>query len=151
MVCVIGGLSVAGCQMGMGLGKITPDAELARQILTQSCEIGEWHSGGGPSTNSVLYIRHGKVNKRSDLILFHFTTSIKPERVYIHSLKNLKEGWIEADASFEGNRENLYFNKQSGEFTCSTDEWRAVHAVPESRTFEVSPLIMSAPPQTTHD
>lgn len=152
VTCVVGGLSVAGCQLGVGKGQMTPDAELARQILAQSCQIGEWHSGGGRSNNSVLYVTHGKINKRSDSLMFHFTIPIRADRVYVHSIKALDEdggGWLEADASYEGHRENLYFNKSSGAFTCSTDEWRAVHAVPQSRHFEVSPLIVSETPKTT--
>lgn len=149
VACTVVGLSVTGCQLGMGQGLMTSDAELARQILAQSCQIGEWHSGGGPSNNYVQYIRHGKISKLSDARIFNFTISIRAERVYVHRLDDLDGGWVKVDASYNGNRDNLYFNKNSGAFTCSTDEWRAVHAVPQNRHFEISPLIVSATPKTT--
>ena len=147
VICAIG---LSACALPQSIQ--TDDAALARQVIAEHCEIAEWHtsdqsSNGRNAGTEVVYIRLGKVSKRSNFMQFLYTHKIKIDRIFVHNMKALPGGWLVADASYEGQRENLYFNRTSGEFTCSTDEWRAVRADSGESRFEVSPLIISATPK----
>lgn len=149
--CAICTTALSGCALPHDLK--TDDAVLVRQVVAEHCEIGELHtsdrsSSGRNAGTEVRYIRQGKISKRVNVTPFHYTSTIKIDRIFVHSIKDLSGGWSVADSSYEGQRENLYFNRTSGEFTCSTDEWRTVNADRDD-TFEVSPLITSTAPKAT--
>jgi len=149
--CAVCAIGLAGCALPQDLK--TDDAALVRQVVAEHCEIGELHTSDRSSTGrnagtEVSYIRQGKISKRVNVMPLHHTNTIKIDRIFVHSIKKLTGGWAVADASYEGQRENLYFNRTSGEFTCSTDEWRAVRADRDD-TFEVSPLITTTVPKGT--
>lgn len=152
VVAGICGLSIAACQLVQDLQ--TDEATLVRQVLADSCIVGKLQSGssgGGSMAGSSLQterIRVGKVSKLDYYAPLHSRASMKPSRMLVLSIEELADGWAVADVAYEGNRDNLYFNRQSGEFACSTDEWRAVNSAPQSRSFEKSPLIITSAPTT---
>ena len=93
-------------------------------------------------------IRVGKVSKLDYYAPFQSRAGMDASRISVVSIQDLPDGWAVADAAYGGKRDNLYFNRQSGEFACSTDEWRAVNSSPKSRAFEKSPLILTPAPTT---
>jgi len=141
LLAVTCGVGLSGCQLVQSLQ--TDDALMAQRVIAEHCEVGVRYDSSRPGQMEVEYVRLGKISKRSRLIFFHHMNKIESARVFVHSLKNIKGEWSVADASYEGRRENLYFNRKSGEFACSTDEWRAVNSAPKDSLFEISPLIVS--------
>ncbi|MCR4377950.1 MAG: hypothetical protein NUV50_07645 [Rhodospirillales bacterium] len=145
------GLGIAGCQLAQDLQ--TDEAALVRHVLADGCIVGKSQSGssgGGSMAGSSLQmarIRVGKVSKLDYYASLHSRASMKPSRMLVLSIEELADGWAVADVAYEGKRDNLYFNRQSGEFACSTDEWRAVNSAPQSRSFEKSPLILVPAPK----
>ena len=119
----------------------TADADLARQVIAEHCVTGTWMSSDGRNQHRVEKLWLGKVSKRVDPITFRSFLAIHAERIYVHAVRALDDGWIVADASSDGVRENVYINRTTGAFACSTDEWRAVRGFPKRLTFETSPLI----------
>lgn len=151
VVIVMCGLGIAGCQLAQDLQ--TDEAALVRHVLADSCMVGKLHSGSSEGTLAISSlqaerIRVGKVSKLDYYAPLYSRAAMKASRILVLSVQELADGWAVADAAYEGKRDNLYFNRQSGEFACSTDEWRAVNAVPQSRTFETSPLILTPAPTT---
>ena len=142
MLC---GIGVAGCQPVQNIQ--SEDAALARRVLAAHCVVGEWRSGEW-NRIQVEYIRLGKVSKRNDGMSFSRIRQMKAPDIFVLSIQDRPEGWRAADAAYAGRRDNLYFNRQTGEFACSTDEWRAVKSALNIRAFEISPLIVSPTPKT---
>lgn len=152
VVCIMCGLGVAGCQLVQNLQ--TPDAALARRVISENCLVGKIHDGvsdgvASGSSMQIKPVRLGKVSKFGYYTLITQKSAMDPSRIFVFSIQELPEGWAVADAAYEGQRDNLYFNRHSGEFVCSMDEWRAVRASPNRFTFERSPLIVSTIPNTT--
>lgn len=116
---IVGAMVLSGCQTTSGLQ--TPDADLARQVMAKHCMVGDISLG----VNGKQRVRVGKVAKRSDALAVNHKHRIQPEFTTVYSIEERKEGWMVVDASTKGARDNFYFNYDTGEFACSTDEWRA--------------------------
>lgn len=96
------GLCVAGCQTTGG-GMDTSEARLAKNIMATHCVVS-----------------------RSDGSLARGRST---DDLYVHSITNRQAGWKAADMSTtgiggRGLRGNIYFNTQTGEIACGTDNWR---------------------------
>jgi len=133
---ILGALMVSGCASYENLH--TDDADLARRILAQHCVVGQVTQGW---TSKKIPAREGVVSKRNDGIFVYFKHKIQADRVVVYSIKDLYDGWVAVDASTHRVRDNLYFNRKSGEFACTTSEWRHVGTDPMARIFETTPLI----------
>lgn len=136
VLCV---LAVSGCQTVQGLQ--TQDAALARDILVKHCVVGLMHMGTQSRRQEV---REGAHSKRNDGQLLSFRHKIRADEVSIYSVKDLRDGWVAVDASSQGARDNMYFNRETAEFACSTSEWRYARSDSMVRAFEVTPLILRA-------
>ena len=133
---VLGALMVSGCQTTQGLQ--TPDSDLARRILANHCVVGLKTMG----TNTIsAVVREGAVSKHNDAKVLHHVHKVQADQVFIYSVKDLSDGWVVVDATTQRVRDNFYFNRGTGEFACSTSEWRYARSDSMVRTFEVTPLI----------
>ncbi|TCS62625.1 hypothetical protein [Varunaivibrio sulfuroxidans] len=114
-------LSIAGCQT-TAVGLTTPNASLAREIASRNCAIGNKKSG-----------------------IFRATTEINPSEIYVYSVTEKKNGWKIANFSTPmlRSRVNLYFNTETAEFACGTDNWRELSDSPVTKqmpkTFLITP------------
>jgi len=137
-LCVLCAMVVSGCETTGNLQ--TSDADLARRILAKHCIVGLKHMGSNATRAPV---REGVISKHNDGAVVRFKHKLKVDRITVYSVKDLIEGWVVVDASSQRVRDNMYFNRETGEFVCSTNEWRYGGGGPMERTFEVTPLILT--------
>jgi len=133
---VLCAIVVSGCQTTQDLQ--TPDSELARRILANHCVVG-LKTMGTNTTNAAF--REGAVSKHNDAKVLSHVHKVKADQVFIYSVKDLIEGWVVVDATTQRVRDNFYFNRETGEFACSTNEWRYARSDSMTHGFEVTPLI----------
>lgn len=138
-------LALTGCTLVENLQGA--DAELARGVAAKQCVIGVQQPNEGWRHEHVKKIRLGKVSKRNGYTSFSALLPIQADRVYVHGIQAKDDGWTVVDASSDGVRDNLYFNRNTGAFACSTDEWRTVRYFPKRFSFEKSSLIKSGTPR----
>ena len=87
-------------------------------------------------------MREGVVSNRNDALSLNQRQKVRRDEITIYSIEDLLDGWVVVDASGQGVRDNLYFNRQTAEFVCSTDEWRYGRSDSMTRAFEITPLIL---------
>jgi len=133
VLCV---MALGGCQTAQGLQ--TPDSDLARRILANHCVVGLKPMGANTTSSAF---REGAVSKHNDAKVLSHVHKVKAEQVFIYSVKDLVDGWVVIDATTQGVRDNFYFNRKTGEFACSTGEWRYARSDSMVHGFEVTPLI----------
>lgn len=135
-LCTLCVLLVSGCTAVENLQ--SSDANLARQILAENCVVGEYR----PNPNSgLIFLREGIENKHVNSPRVHYKKRLTFENITIYSIKELNDGWVEVDASGQRTRENFYFNRDTAEFACTPEEWRAVFNNPTRLKYEKTPLI----------
>jgi len=132
---VLCAMALGGCQTAQGLQ--TPDSDLARRILANHCVVGLMPMG----IQKPIPVREGVVSKRGDGMGLSFKHKLRVDEIFVYDAKDLPEDWVVVEASSQRVRENLYFNRTTGEFACTSDEWRSVRGNPMVRAFEVTPLI----------
>lgn len=116
------------------------DAATARRLMEEHCLVGRARTGNNPTT--TLYKREGVVNKRANGFILVHKQAMHAGNITVYSVKTLKENWVAVDASSQRVRDNFYFNRKTGEFACSTDEWWDNGGTAfETRDFEASPLV----------
>lgn len=131
-------LVLSACAQDMGLQ--TDEAELAKQIMADNCVVGRY---GLTLSSQPLYMRQGVINKNPHGHRMSYRKPMSTAPIAVYSIKELGDGWVEVDASGSGSRENFYFNRETAEFACTIEEWRAVQADPAKRYLERTPLIMN--------
>jgi len=133
---VLAAMALGGCQTTQGLQ--TPDSELARRILANHCVVGIMSMG----REMPIPVREGVVSKRGDGMELSFKHKHRVDEIFVYDVEGLPADWVVVEASSQRVRENLYFNRATGEFACTSDEWRSVRSNPMVRAFEVTPLIL---------
>jgi len=115
---VLMSLMLSGCSTYLDIQG--EEAQQARQLMAKHCVVGTRHIGGPPTT---IFVREGLISKRPDNIRLRSRHKMDIKNIVIHSIRDLENGWLIADASAKRVRENFYVNLSSGAFFCSEDEW----------------------------
>lgn len=127
---------LTGCAQDRDLQ--SKDADLAKQIMAENCEVGYYVLNNG---TPPVYTRQGVERKYMYLPALRYTRKMKINPIVVYSIKELGDGWVEVDASGSGSRENFYFNRDTGEFACIIEDWRTVQSNREKMRLERTPLI----------
>ncbi|MBL4748257.1 MAG: hypothetical protein JKY17_05655 [Magnetovibrio sp.] len=113
-------LALGGCQATHNLQ--SEDALVARQLMTKYCVVGRLRQG---NPTKSTFVREGIVNKDTAGPSLQYKHKMFADDITIFSIKDFRDGWVVVDAKSQRARDNFYFNRSTGQFTCSQKEWWA--------------------------
>lgn len=141
---LIGAAALGGCAATTAGGpkpeqsvQFVQDAQVARRLMADHCIVGRVIQGW---PRIPVYLRQGVVNLRTDATYLIYRHRLVANEITVYSVRDLPDGWVAVDASTRQVRENFYFNRKSGAFACSENEWYAGGGSGKTSPFERAPL-----------